>query len=117
MYVRVIPYSTWGQAEGCPVQSFTTAGPSLPGETVSIPDFFTPNNDGFNDQWVVHSTSEVIIDKVFIFNRFGKLLKQIQADQPWDGSYNGRPLASDSYWYKVVTTEGRTVTGFFLLKR
>jgi gliding motility-associated-like protein len=117
IYVRIIPYSNWGQALGCAQQSFTTTKPVFLPDTVSIPKFFTPNNDGYNDQWIVRSTPEVTIDKVLIFNRFGKLIKQIQAGQPWDGSFNGRPLASDSYWYKVKTSEGREVTGYFLLKR
>jgi gliding motility-associated-like protein len=117
LYVRIVPYSNWGQAEGCGQQSFTTTQTLITPDTVSIPKFFTPNNDGFNDLWIVQSTPEVTIDKIFIFNRFGKLIKQIEANQPWDGSFNGKPLASDSYWYKVETSGGGEVTGYFLLKR
>jgi gliding motility-associated-like protein len=117
IFVRVIPYSEWGNAENCPQWSFTTPRNSTPEINFPIPQFFTPNNDGFNDAWIVQSTPEVTIDRVLIFNRFGKMLKQIAAGQPWDGNYNGRPLASDSYWYLIETTDGLSVSGYFLLKR
>lgn len=116
IFIRVIPYNNWGEATNCPVWSFTTFRQPV-AENLPIPKFFTPNNDGINDSWVVRSTPEIVIGSVYIFNRFGKLLKQLQANQAWDGTFNGRPLASDSYWYRIETTDGRSVSGFFLLKR
>jgi gliding motility-associated-like protein len=117
IFIRVVPYSEWGEAESCPQWSFTTRGQMTSGIEFPVPKFFTPNNDGFNDTWIVRSTPDITVDRVMIFNRFGKMLKQIAEGQPWDGNYNGRPLASDSYWYLIETTEGPTVSGFFLLKR
>lgn len=117
IFYRVTPYNNWGEAINCPQWSFTTVSQQPVGEDLPIPKFFTPNNDGFNDSWVVRSTPDLVIGSVWIFNRFGKLLKQLQADQAWDGTFNGRPLASDSYWYRIETTDGRSVSGYFLLKR
>ncbi|WP_366938669.1 hypothetical protein [uncultured Eudoraea sp.] len=35
----------------------------------------------------------------------------------WDGSFNSKPQASDSYWYRIETTKGNSQVGFFMLKR
>lgn len=117
VFYRVIPYNNWEEANNCPQWSFITIVQQPMEESLSIPKFFTPNNDGYNDSWVVRSTPDVLVSRVWIFNRFGKLLKQLETDQSWDGSFNGRPLASDSYWYRIETTDGGLVSGYFLLKR
>jgi gliding motility-associated-like protein len=117
IFFRVIPYNNWGEANNCPQWSFTTIRQQAVAENLPIPKFFTPNNDGFNDSWMVRSTPDVLVSRVWIFNRFGKLLKQLEANQSWDGNLNGRPLASDSYWYRIETVDGRSVSGYFLLKR
>ena len=37
-----------------------------------------------------------------IFYRFGTLVAQIPIDrQGWDGTYNGKTLSSDDYWFSV----------------
>ncbi|MGB5229406.1 T9SS type B sorting domain-containing protein [Eudoraea sp.] len=117
IYVTITPYSINLLAENCREESFTTAGFQLTPEELPVPKFFTPNNDGFNDLWIVNSTSEIQVNTVHIFNRYGQLLKQLFADQGWDGSFNGKPLASDSYWYRIETTRGNSQVGFFMLKR
>ena len=39
---------------------------------------------------------------VFIFDRYGKLLKQIdETSVGWDGNFNGRPLPSSDYWFRL----------------
>ena len=45
--------------------------------------------------------------KIYIFDRFGKLLKQISPSlgPGWDGNYNGNPLPSSDYWFLVEYTE------------
>jgi gliding motility-associated-like protein len=57
------------------------------------------------------------VSTVHIFNRYGQLLKQLFPDQGWDGSFNGKPMASDSYWYRIETSQGNSQIGFFMLKR
>lgn len=117
IYVRVIPYRFSLQAENCREESFITIGFQSTPDELPVPKFFTPNNDGFNDQWIVTSTPEIEVSTIHIFNRYGQLLKQLFPDQGWDGSFNGKPLASDSYWYRIETTEGNALVGFFMLKR
>ena len=98
---------------GCPIASQVIA-------VTGIPNYFTPNGDGFNDTWNVKgigsgfNTGTV----VHIFDRYGKLIKQLGADgQGWDGTFNGKPLPSTDYWYVVKLADGRMVKGHFALKR
>lgn len=82
--------------------------------------YFTPNNDGFNDYWQikgVNSTNQPN-STVLIFDRFGKLIKQISVNSiGWDGTFNGKMLPTDDYWFKVFLEDGREFSGHFTLKR
>ena len=87
---------------------------------IGFPKFFTPNNDGFNDTWQVYGISEDFQSKtkVFIYNRYGKLLKELSPrEKGWDGIYNGRILPSDDYWFNVLLEDGRLFNNHFTLKR
>ena len=87
---------------------------------LEIPDFFTPNGDGFNDFWQIKSIrqTENDIKHVNIFDRYGKLISQIYPTQiGWDGNYKGHPMPSQDYWYSIVLFSGQNITGHFTLKR
>lgn len=77
---------------------------------VSYPRFFTPNNDGYNDFWGLKNLQSIDNCTVYIFNRYGKLLKELQPTSQnwqkklWDGSYNGHDMPSGDYWFKAVFT-------------
>ncbi|ASB47994.1 T9SS type B sorting domain-containing protein [Alkalitalea saponilacus] len=69
---------------------------------IEIPNFFTPNGDGINDDWIIEGLERLPESIVYIYNRYGKLLRKFSAaDQPWDGTYLNRPLPSDDYWYVI----------------
>ena len=54
-----------------------------------------------------------------IFNRYGKLIKQIGPSNPfWDGTFEGENLPADHYWY-VLKIDNATPErkGHFSLKR
>lgn len=90
-------------------------------ETVMIggpPAYFTPNSDGFHDLWQITGRQQFSDAKIYIFDRFGKLLKQLTPlSDGWDGTYNGNPLPSSDYWYRIELGDGRMVSGHFTLKR
>ncbi|MFC4269093.1 T9SS type B sorting domain-containing protein [Polaribacter marinivivus] len=72
---------------------------------LQFPKFFTPNGDTQNDTWVVKGANRTFYpnSSINIFNRYGKLVAQIQIDGPgWNGTYNGTLLPSDDYWYNVT---------------
>ena len=72
---------------------------------IQFPKFFTPNNDGKNDTYIVKGvTKDFYTDaSINIFNRYGKLLAQEQIDsQGWNGMYQGKLLPSDDYWFNIT---------------
>ena len=82
-------------------------------------NFFTPNNDGVHDTWQVLGVSDMFQSnsKVFIYNRFGKLIKQLNPlGEGWDGTFNGGKLPSDDYWFSVTLQDGRMFKSHFTLK-
>lgn len=87
---------------------------------VGFPKFFTPNHDGYNDTWQVKGISSHFQPNtmVYIFDRHGKLLAQIDSlSEGWNGEYKNKPLPNDDYWFKVILQDGRTYTDHFTLKR
>jgi len=88
---------------------------------INYPPFFTPNGDGFNDEWNITGLSNQPNAKIYIFDRYGKLLKQISpTSQGWDGTFNGQPMPSTDYWFTVTFEENNQTKEFkahFSLKR
>lgn len=87
---------------------------------LGIPNYFTPNGDGYNDYWNIKGVSTTYNTKttIHIFDRYGKLLKQISPlSKGWDGTYNGKSMSSSDYWYVINLEDGRTFKGHFSLKR
>jgi gliding motility-associated-like protein len=85
---------------------------------LDFPDFFTPNGDGFNDYWQLDNSTSEIFTKIYIFDRYGKLLTEIRATSiGWDGTSNGKPMPSNDYWFKIEREDGRVFSGNFTLKR
>ena len=69
---------------------------------IYFPKFFTPNNDGFNDTWNIKCLENQASAKIRIFDRYGKLIKQIRpSGNGWDGTYNGTMLAGSDYWFEI----------------
>ena len=72
---------------------------------LQFPKFFTPNGDGRNDTYRVKGANKTFYpnSSINIFNRYGKLVAQIPIDsQGWNGTYNGKKLSSDDYWYNIT---------------
>jgi len=82
-----------------------------------IPEFFTPNGDGFNDVFRIPADRFFEEFSIYIFDRYGKLLvASDRAPFVWDGTYEGRTLPSQDYWYKL-NINGQIFTGNITLKR
>ncbi|TPN84553.1 T9SS type B sorting domain-containing protein [Aquimarina algicola] len=75
---------------------------------LGYPKYFTPNGDGFHDTWSLINIEDQSSAQIYIFDRFGKLLKQLRPGGPgWDGTYNGRNMPSSDYWFRVEFNEPR----------
>ncbi len=86
-------------------------------DRIGIPDFFTPNTDGFNDLWRIGNMAAFPGSRAEIYDRYGKLLKVLTVDDAeWNGTFNNEPLPSSDYWYRIFY-EDQEVSGHFSLKR
>ncbi|WP_179009274.1 T9SS type B sorting domain-containing protein [Winogradskyella forsetii] len=96
----------------------TTTEPAF---IIDYPLYFTPNGDGQNETWNIESIGSSA--KIYIFDRYGKLLKQISPDGTgWDGTYNGSAMPTNGYWFTVeydepLTGERKEFRAHFTLKR
>lgn len=83
--------------------------------------YFTPNGDGYNDTWHIRGIEGQPEAKVYIYDRYGKLLKQlISGGAGWDGKYNSHDLPSTDYWFTVFykeNGENKEFKSHFSLKR
>lgn len=81
---------------------------------IDYPKFFTPNSDGYNDFWNIFELADQPQSKIEIFDRYGKLLKEISPmGRGWDGTLNGHLLPSTDYWFKVYYTDENDVPSEF----
>ncbi len=89
----------------------------ITGDDYYIPKYFTPNGDGMHDVWKVIDNTN-LINNITIYDRHGKLLKFLSSNTSgWDGTYNGKLLPTDSYWYVIVLNNRDVLKGYFALKR
>ena len=85
---------------------------------LDYPRYFTPNHDGIHDTWQIIGIDELPATRIQIYDRFGKILKQLSPNsQGWDGVYNGKILPSSDYWFTLFLDDGREYAGHFTLKR
>jgi gliding motility-associated-like protein len=89
---------------------------------IDYPKYFTPNGDGIHDTWNIVGLDQPDA-KIYIYDRYGKLLKQITptaTSQGWDGTYIGSVLPSTDYWFTIDYKENDQQKQFkahFSLKR
>lgn len=88
-------------ATGTIVVGANDAGPSA----IEVPNVFSPNNDGRNDQFRLTSTGIDRIE-VTIFNRYGEEVARLsRARQAWDGrTFAGEQCSDGTYFYIVEAT-------------
>jgi gliding motility-associated-like protein len=67
---------------------------------IVIPNVFTPNGDGLNDDFFAVINCELVTYQMFIYNRWGKLLFQSDNQyEVWDGKYLGEEVPDGVYFY------------------
>ena len=70
--------------------------------------FFTPNDDGTNDYWNIRGFNKnfYTVSDIYIYNRFGVLIHKLKPDSlGWNGTYEGKKLPSNTYWFKTLLTD------------
>lgn len=91
----------------------------IPPIRMYIPNAFTPNGDGINDQFGIKG--EGIKDyRILVYDRWGEVIFESDTpDKLWDGTYKGQAVQQDTYVYQVFTrsTGQRSRTGSVTLVR
>ncbi len=86
-------------------------------ERVYIPNSFSPNQDGINDEFMIFAGSDVrIVRQLTIFNRWGAIVYSVSdfsANDPlfgWDGRHKGQDVTTGIYVYyaEIEFFDGRT---------
>ncbi len=95
-----------------------------PTKKIYVPNAFTPNNDGINDQFrPLVSLQGQLTAEWKLFNRFGNMIFSSNSSTPgWDGKYKGEPQPSGNYSYiinieAVGTCPARNLKGTVMLIR
>lgn len=90
----------------------TEQGCTVEGEVIimvidlTIPNGFTPNNDGANDTWEIAGIKDYPNCTVEIFNRWGNVVYSNKGYEiPWDGKWNGESVPVGSYYYHIYLRE------------
>ena len=69
---------------------------------IFIPNAFSPDFNGFNDEFKPFSNCEVSDYSIKIFNRWGALVfETTNIDFGWDGTFNGRLVTEGVYAYRI----------------
>jgi len=80
------------------------------GEGIIIPKFFSPNNDGQNDTWIIGNVAAISNCLLQIFTREGKnVYENASYDNSWGGVAKDGKVLTDGDYYYVITCNGTKV--------
>jgi gliding motility-associated-like protein len=104
-------------ANGCSASG--TIGLDQP-STVAMPTAFSPNNDGHNDNFIVHGADDSSDNLLTIFNRWGNIVYQQQnyTDQ-WKGHNNKGEELPDGTYFAIMEIKSKEMVlkGYVEMKR
>ncbi|HEY8783523.1 MAG TPA: gliding motility-associated C-terminal domain-containing protein [Mucilaginibacter sp.] len=86
---------------------------------ITIPNTFSPNNDGINDYWAIKELFTYPDCSVMVYSRYGQQVYQSRGyASPWDGSFSGSPLPQGTYYY-IIDLKNNTpkISGWVLIVR
>lgn len=73
--------------------------------TIFVPNAFSPNGNGANDEWFAFPNEFVDQFQVYVFNRWGDLVfYSNNKNFRWDGSFAGGEVPMGTYAYRMLFT-------------
>jgi gliding motility-associated-like protein len=80
--------------------------PCVTNKDLGLPNAFSPNNDGVNDEFCIQGWSECMeIFNIIIFDRWGeKVFESMEADFCWNGTFRGKILDPAVFVYMINAT-------------
>lgn len=84
-----------------------------------IPTLITPNNDSYNEYFILRGIEALGQTELTIFDRRGALVyKNDNYDNSWNGvDQNGNQLPADTYFYTINSANGIPYSGYIVIKR
>jgi gliding motility-associated-like protein len=84
-----------------------------------IPTLITPNSDGRNDYFVLRGIEALGKTELVIFDRRGlKVYENAEYDNSFEGlDYNSNPLPDDTYFYVIRSANGKSLSGYLVVRR
>ena len=71
-------------------------------DCLHIPNVFTPNGDGVNDEWIIENIEFFPDARISVYNRWGQALYKGRGNsERWDGSYRGHFVPAGVYTYVI----------------
>ena len=71
-------------------------------KNVVVPNAFSPNGDGINDNWQIRGLSSYPDAVLQVYNRYGQQLFESKSyNTPWNGTYKGTLLPVGTYYYII----------------
>lgn len=86
---------------------------------IKATNILTPNNDGYNDKWIIDNIDVYPNNDVKVFDKAGRMVYTKKGyDNSWDGQMNGAALNEGTYYYVIDFGQGkRKIRGYITLIR
>lgn len=107
----------WTVTNGvCPASSDSVA---IEVHDLVIPSLITPDMNGKNDYFILRGKETLGRIELIIFDRRGvKVYKNKNYDNEWNGiDYNGNPLPDDTYFFVLKSENGKSLSGYIVIRR
>ncbi|MDN3688650.1 MBG domain-containing protein [Cyclobacterium jeungdonense] len=87
-------------------QTFTINRSRANLDAIFVPNSFTPNGDGINDDWGVNDLRYYQGGKIAVYERSGKRIFYTEnPDERWDGTFLGKELPTGTYFWVISLGE------------
>ena len=108
--------------EGCNAEDDLVIRIFSTGPSIFVPNAFTPNRDGLNDNIRPILAGIQRLEFFRVFNRYGQIVfESNEPESSWNGTFNGNPQGSGAFVYQVqaIDYEGKVLrqSGTFVLIR
>jgi gliding motility-associated-like protein len=107
----------WKVTNGACPESYDTVMITV--RDLDIQTLITPNMDGKNDYFIIKGLNASGKTELVVFDRRGaQVYKNEDYDNLWNGvDYNDNPLQDDTYFYVLKTGNGKSISGFIVIRR
>lgn len=87
-------------ASGCELNDKIYIEPGPCCEEIFLPNAFSPNGDGKNDEWRVVTAIGLDLQQLVIYDRWGnKVWETTDIANGWDGNFRGKKMDTETYFY------------------